>query len=118
MCGKRSCWRRASYFSGTAASIRLRRPRSFLRLTARKHAPSWPRWKPSGGRKMNQRLASEILQLSLEHLWLVLISIVVAAAVAVPGAIALTRRAALRGWLLGFASVMQTIPSLALFGFL
>jgi osmoprotectant transport system permease protein len=67
---------------------------------------------------MNQRLASEILQLSLEHLWLVLISIGVAAAVAIPGAIALTRRAALRGWLLGFANVIQTIPSLALFGFL
>jgi osmoprotectant transport system permease protein len=67
---------------------------------------------------MNQRLASEILQLSLEHLWLVLISVGVAAAVAVPGAIALTRRAALRRWLLGFANVMQTIPSLALFGFL
>lgn len=67
---------------------------------------------------MSQRLAAEILQLSLQHLWLVLISIGVAAAIAIPGAIALTRRAGLRRWLLGFANIMQTIPSLALFGFL
>jgi osmoprotectant transport system permease protein len=67
---------------------------------------------------MNQRLAAEMLSLSLEHLWLVLISIGVAAAIAVPGAIALTRQAAMRRWLLGFANIMQTIPSLALFGFL
>src|SRR5205814_9026509 len=32
--------------------------------------------------------------------------------------IALTRRASLRRWVLGFAGVMQTVPSLALFGFL
>jgi len=36
----------------------------------------------------------------------------------VPAGILLTRRAAPRKWLLGFASVVQTIPSLALFGFL
>jgi len=67
---------------------------------------------------MNQRLAVEILALSLEHLLLVLIAIGVAALLAVPAAIALTRRAALRRWLLGLANVVQTIPSLALFGFL
>jgi osmoprotectant transport system permease protein len=42
----------------------------------------------------------------------------VAAAVAIPGAIALTRRAGMRRSMLGVASVLQTIPSLALFGFL
>jgi osmoprotectant transport system permease protein len=67
---------------------------------------------------MNQRLAAEILSLSLEHLWLVLIAIGVAALVAVPGAVALTRRARLRRGMLGVASILQTIPSLALFGFL
>jgi osmoprotectant transport system permease protein len=67
---------------------------------------------------MNQRLAAEILSLSLEHLWLVLIAIGVAALVAVPGAVALTRRAGLRRSMLGVASILQTIPSLALFGFL
>ena len=35
-----------------------------------------------------------------------------------PAGILLTRRPPLRKWLLGFASVVQTIPSLALFGFL
>ena len=66
---------------------------------------------------MNARLA-EILSLTLEHLWLVLIAIGVAALVAIPGAVALTRRAGLRSGMLGLASVLQTIPSLALFGFL
>jgi osmoprotectant transport system permease protein len=66
---------------------------------------------------MNSRLA-EILSLTLEHLWLVLIAIGVAALVAIPGAVALTRRAGLRSAMLGLASVLQTIPSLALFGFL
>jgi ABC-type proline/glycine betaine transport system permease subunit len=66
---------------------------------------------------MNARLA-EILSLTLEHLWLVLIAIGVAALVAIPGAVALTRRAGLRSAMLGLASVLQTIPSLALFGFL
>ena len=42
----------------------------------------------------------------------------IAIAVAVPAGILLTRRAAWRPWVLGFANVMQTIPSLALFGFL
>jgi osmoprotectant transport system permease protein len=67
---------------------------------------------------MNQRLAAEMLSLSLEHLWLVLIAIGMAALVAVPGAVALTRRARLRRGMLGVASILQTIPSLALFGFL
>jgi len=67
---------------------------------------------------MNQRLASEIVSLSLEHLWLVLIAVGIAALLTVPAAIALTRRAGLRRWMLGFANVVQTIPSLALFGFL
>ncbi|MBI1941470.1 MAG: ABC transporter permease [Acidobacteria bacterium] len=41
-----------------------------------------------------------------------------AAIVAIPLGIALTRREALRRWALGSANVIQTIPSLALFGFL
>jgi osmoprotectant transport system permease protein len=67
---------------------------------------------------MNSRLVSEIPSLTLEHLWLVLTAMGVAAAVAIPGAIALTRRAGMRRSMLGVASVLQTIPSLALFGFL
>ncbi len=67
---------------------------------------------------MNTRLAAEILALSLEHLQLVSIAIAVAAAIGLPGAVLLARRAGARRWVLGFANIAQTIPSLALFGFL
>jgi|SRR5215469_7280816 len=60
----------------------------------------------------------EILDLTFEHLALVAVSILIAAAIGVPLGVVLTRRPPLRGWVLGFANVMQTIPSLALFGFL
>ena len=66
---------------------------------------------------MNSR-ASEILSLTLEHLELVAVTIVIAGAVALPAAVLLVRRARLRRWVLGFANLAQTIPSLALFGFL
>ena len=61
---------------------------------------------------------SQILSLTLEHLELVAISIFVAALIAIPGAILMTRRASLRRGLMGVANVVQTVPSLALFGFL
>jgi osmoprotectant transport system permease protein len=61
---------------------------------------------------------SEIGELTLEHLWLVIISIVIAAAIAIPAAILLTRREHWRRFALGLANVFQTIPSLALFGIL
>jgi len=67
---------------------------------------------------MRPDLAAEIARLTAEHLLLVLSSLVVAVAIGVPLGIALTRQPFLQKWLLGFASVMQTIPSLALFGFL
>jgi len=67
---------------------------------------------------MNGRLASEILSLSLEHLELVAITIAIAAAVALPGAVVLVSHARTRRWVVGFANIAQTIPSLALFGFL
>jgi len=67
---------------------------------------------------MNSGLASEVAELTVEHLTLVLISMAIAIAVAVPVGILITRRSAWRPWVMGFANVMQTIPSLALFGFL
>ena len=63
-------------------------------------------------------LANELLELTGEHMILVLLAVAFALAIGVPAGILITRRAALRPWTLGFASVMQTIPSLALFGFL
>ena len=61
---------------------------------------------------------SELLGLIGEHVKLVLIAILIAVAIGVPTGILLTRHRALRGPVLGIANIMQTIPSLALFGFL
>lgn len=67
---------------------------------------------------MNNAFSAEVLSLTLEHLELVLVAIVVAAAVAIPGGILLAHRVSLRRGMLGIANVVQTVPSLALFGFL
>ena len=61
---------------------------------------------------------TEMLTLIGEHVWLVFISITIAVAIGLPIGILLTRHARLRGPVLGLANVMQTVPSLALFGFL
>jgi osmoprotectant transport system permease protein len=67
---------------------------------------------------MSSALARDILDLTLEHLFLVSLSMAIAAALAIPAGILLTRRTFLQRWVLGFANIMQTVPSLALFGFL
>jgi osmoprotectant transport system permease protein len=67
---------------------------------------------------MPSGLSSEIVARTLEHLELVLVAMFLAAAIAIPVGVGLTRRAGLRGWVMGLANVLQTIPSLALFGFL
>ena len=67
---------------------------------------------------MSSALARDILDLTLEHLVLVSLSMAIAAAIAIPAGILLTRRTFLQRWVLGFANIMQTVPSLALFGFL
>lgn len=64
------------------------------------------------------RNRAEVFNLTLEHLTLVAVSMLLAAIIAIPLGVALTRREALRRWALGGANVIQTIPSLALFGFL
>jgi osmoprotectant transport system permease protein len=61
---------------------------------------------------------SDILAHIAQHLWLVSISIAIAIAIGLPLGVLITRRKRLRGPVLGIANVMQTIPSLALFGFL
>jgi osmoprotectant transport system permease protein len=61
---------------------------------------------------------SEIITLTLEHLWLTGSAMLIAALVGIPTGILLTRY---RRWakpVLGVANILQTIPSLALFGFL
>jgi len=67
---------------------------------------------------MQSGLMGELLELTLEHVELVSVAMAIATAMAIPAGILLTRREALRRWVLGFANVMQTVPSLALFGFL
>jgi len=67
---------------------------------------------------MLESLLPEMLQLAIEHCILVLISIGVAMAIGLPLGIWISRRARYRGPVLGIANILQTIPSLALFGFL
>ena len=61
---------------------------------------------------------AEILQATLAHLFLVVVSMAIAIAIGVPLGMILVNRLRLRAMVLGFASILQTIPSLALFGFL
>ncbi|MFB2836686.1 glycine betaine ABC transporter substrate-binding protein [Floridanema evergladense] len=61
---------------------------------------------------------SEILFRMGEHLILVAIAMTVATAIGIPLGILITRQAKLAQPILGFANIVQTIPSLAIFGFL
>ncbi len=60
----------------------------------------------------------EILGRTIEHLWLVFAAMSIAVAIGIPLGIALVGRHGLERWVLGAANIVQTIPSLALFGFL
>jgi osmoprotectant transport system permease protein len=60
----------------------------------------------------------ELLELIAEHLFLVAVSTGLAVLIGVPLGILLTRKPALSKPVLGFANIMQTVPSLALFGFI
>lgn len=60
----------------------------------------------------------EILALTGEHLLLVAVSTLIAVAVGIPTGLLLTRRARWKRPVLAAANVLQTVPSLALFGFL
>ena len=61
---------------------------------------------------------SEVFALTLEHLVIVGVSILIAAAIGLPLGVFMTRKPGLSRPILTFANVVQTIPSLALFGFL
>src|SRR5690349_18250636 len=60
----------------------------------------------------------EIAHATAEHLVLVLVSMAIAIAIGVPTGMLIVRHRRLQVLALGVASVLQTIPSLALFGFL
>ena len=61
---------------------------------------------------------SEILALTREHIFLVFVSTFFAVLIGVPLGVLLTRKKSLQTPILGFANIMQTVPSLALFGLL
>jgi osmoprotectant transport system permease protein len=62
--------------------------------------------------------APEALRLTLEHAAMVLASTAVAVAAGVPLGITAFRRPGAGWWILNLANILQTVPSLALFGFL
>jgi len=64
----------------------------------------------------NNRL--QVLHFTLEHLVLVLIAMAIALGIGVPMGIVITRQPGLKRWILGATNIIQTVPSLALFGFL
>jgi osmoprotectant transport system permease protein len=61
---------------------------------------------------------AQVIELTLEHLWLVGTSTVLAVMIGIPLGILITRMPPLNKPVLGAANIIQTIPSLALFGFL
>lgn len=62
--------------------------------------------------------ANEILQATIEHVWLVGATMLLAVAIGVPLGVVVARRPWLSKPILGSANVAETIPSLALLGFL
>ncbi|MFN2481603.1 MAG: ABC transporter permease/substrate-binding protein [Pyrinomonadaceae bacterium] len=60
----------------------------------------------------------EMLALTGQHLWLVSVSVACAVAVGIPAGVALTRYEKFKRPVLALAGILQTVPSLALFGFL
>jgi osmoprotectant transport system permease protein len=61
---------------------------------------------------------AEIGRLTFEHLWLTASAMLFACAIGLPLGVLLTRKQALARPVLGIANILQTIPSLALFGLL
>jgi osmoprotectant transport system permease protein len=64
------------------------------------------------------QFGGEIATLTLEHLWLTGAAMLFATAIAVPAGIALTRSPRWARPVMAVANILQTIPSLAMFGFL
>jgi osmoprotectant transport system permease protein len=60
----------------------------------------------------------EIATLTLEHLWIVGLSTLLAMVVGIPAGILITRKPSLHKPVIAAANIIQTVPSLALFGFL
>src|SRR6516165_10779485 len=68
--------------------------------------------------KFISQYGDQIATLTIEHLWLTGAAMLFATAIAVPAGIWLTRSPRWAKPVIGVANVLQTIPSLAMFGFL
>jgi osmoprotectant transport system permease protein len=64
------------------------------------------------------RYGGEIAELTIEHIWLTAAAMLFSTMLAVPLGIGLTRSQRWAAPILGIANMLQTIPSLAMFGFL
>jgi osmoprotectant transport system permease protein len=64
------------------------------------------------------RNRAEVIARTGEHIGLVAAAMAIALIIGLPLGVALVRRRTLQRWVLGVANIVQTIPSLALFGFL
>ena len=69
-------------------------------------------------REFLHRYGAQIARLTFEHVWLTASAMLFAAAIGLPLGILLTRRQGLARPVLAVANILQTIPSLALFGLL
>ena len=67
---------------------------------------------------MSETLVQDLLRLTWEHVVLVAITLAIASAIGIPLGVVASRRPMWRRWSLGFANIAQTVPSLAMFGFL
>jgi osmoprotectant transport system permease protein len=65
-----------------------------------------------------ETLARDVASLTLQHIWIVFVAAASATVLGVSLGIAGTRNPSVRRYSIGFANVTQTIPSLAMFGFL
>lgn len=65
-----------------------------------------------------QQQSGKLLEQTLQHIGLTFISLLLAVLIGVPLGILITRREKLSGIILGIAGVLQTIPSIALLGFM
>ena len=65
-----------------------------------------------------QQQSGKLLEQTLQHIGLTFISLLLAVLIGVPLGILITRREKLSGIVLGIAGVLQTIPSIALLGFM
>src|SRR3981189_546928 len=64
------------------------------------------------------RNRGEVIERTAEHIGLVASAMAIALIIGLPLGVGLARRCTMQRWVLGGANIVQTIPSLALFGFL